>query len=167
MNKMEEERKIRHCPDCGREMEPGILDPYRYVTFRRGKESGSILERLFAEPDTVSLQEDTMFSSEARYYGWICTECRLILFDYSNSRAGMGKSLFDRAADGIEAAFDALDKHFGGWTTEEENQKKWDSPAETAEDSTQETQAEPEKPAPEEKPKKRIITSSGVREVDE
>ena len=107
---------------------------------------------------------DSLLNGECCYAGWHCKDCGMILFDYTDPRAGMGKSLLDTVADGIEGAFDALDKRFGGWTTEEENQKKWDSPTETAEDSTQ---AEPEKSAPEEKPKKRIITSSGVREVDE
>ncbi|MBQ3591167.1 MAG: hypothetical protein II979_04440 [Clostridia bacterium] len=163
MNKMEEERKIRHCPDCGKEMEEGFLQIYRNATFHKKRIRFSTL---LEEPD-VHLTNDSLLNSECSYAGWHCKDCGMILFDYKDPRAGMGKSLFDAMADGIEVAFDALDKHFGGWTTEEENQKKWDSPAETAEDSTEKTQAEPEKPVPEEKPKKRIITSSGVREVDD
>ena len=160
---MEEERKIRYCPDCGKEMEEGFLQIYRNATFHKKRIRFSTL---LEEPD-VHLTNDSLLNSECSYAGWHCKDCGMILFDYKDPRAGMGKSLFDAMTDGIEGAFDALDKHFGGWTTEEENQKKWESPAETAEDSAEKTQAEPEKPVPEEKPKKRIITSSGVREVDE
>ena len=159
---MEEERKIRCCPDCGKEMENGFLQIYRNASFHKKRiRFSAVLE----EAD-LYLTSESMLGGECSYAGWHCRGCGMILFDYKDPRAGMGKSLFDAMADGIESAFDALDKHFGGWTTEEENQKTWDSPAETADDAP-ETQTEPEKPAPEEKPKKRIITSSGVREVDE
>ena len=32
---IEEERKIRHCPDCGKEMEEGFLQIYRNATFHK------------------------------------------------------------------------------------------------------------------------------------
>lgn len=161
---MEEERKIRHCPDCGREMEEGFLQIYRNATFHKKRIRFSTL---LEEPD-VHLTNESLLNGECSYAGWHCPDCGLILFDYKDPRAGMGKSLFDVMADGIEGAFDALDKKFGGWTTVEENRKQWDSPAETEGKTTEEAEKTDTTPASEEpKPKKRIITSSGVREVDE
>lgn len=146
-------------------MEPGILSPSRYLNFRRDAEDNGILSRLFDTPE-VDLTGDPFGTTQ--YRGWVCQNCRLILFDYSDPRAGLGKSLLDRVADGIDGAFEALDRKLGGWTTEEENQKQWEKPAEdTPESAAEPEQAERKDPPPQEKPKKRIITSSGVVETDE
>ena len=171
---MAEERKIRYCPDCGKEMEEGFLQIYRNATFHRNRIKFSTF---FEEPD-VHLMNDSLLTSECSYAGWHCRDCGMILFDYKDPRAGMGRSLFDAMADGIEGAFDALDRHFGGWTTEEENRKQWDSPAVSGRQETPETVPEQSKTPeqetsdagqkpPETRPKKRIITSSGVKEVDD
>lgn len=160
---MEEERKIRHCPDCGKEMEEGFLQIYRNATFHRQRIRFSAF---FEEPD-VHLMNDSLLNGECSYAGWHCKDCGMILFDYKDPRAGMGKSLFDTVADGIEGAFDALDKRFGGWTTEEENQKQWDKPDEPEKEPENAASGNRQDPTGQEKPKKRIITSSGVREVDD
>jgi len=164
VNNMEEKRKARYCPDCGCEMEEGFLQIYRNATFHRNRIKFSAF---FEEPD-VHLMNDSLLNGECCYAGWHCKDCGMILFDYTDPRAGMGKSLLDTVADGIEGAFDALDKRFGGWTTEEENRKQWDKPEETKEaPETAAPSGDKQDPPEQEKPKKRIITSSGVREVDE
>ena len=158
---MENDGKIRRCPDCGCEMESGFFQVYRNASFHKKRIRFSAV----LEDADLYLTSESMLGGECSYDGWHCKDCGMILFDYKDPRAGRGKTLLDAVADGIEGAFDALDKRFGGWITEEENPKKWDSPAGTEEKTVE--KAEPDTAQTSPKPKKRIITSSGVKEVDE
>ena len=132
-------------------MEPGILSPSRYLIFRRDAEDNGILSRLFDTPE-VDLTGDPFGTTQ--YRGWVCQNCRLILFDYSDPRAGLGQSLLDRVADGIDGAFEALDRKLGGWTTEEENQKQWDKPDEPEKEPENAASGDRQDPTGQEKPKK-------------
>lgn len=160
MNNMEEEKKVRLCPDCGKEMRKGYLQTFGSVGF--GEKRIRFAAALENPELYIHVSEGSLVTNECCFDGWICQDCGMILFDYTDPRAGMGKSLLDRMADGIDNAFDALDKRFGGWTTEEESTLTWEKPEAAAPASS-----EPEVTAAEEKPKKRIITSSGVQMVDE
>lgn len=151
MNNMDEERKIRLCPDCGREMDAGFLQISEYAAFNKQRQVWSLRPD---EEGEVQLTGDGMFSDHrGNFHGWICRDCGLILFDYTNNRAGMGKPVLDVIAQRVDAFFEAADRLFEG---------KPEPNGTTPPDGTEEASV----PA-EETPKKRVITSSGVRMADE
>ncbi|MBQ4607424.1 MAG: hypothetical protein IJB15_12010 [Clostridia bacterium] len=151
MNNMDEERKIRLCPDCGREMDPGFLQISEYAAFNKQRQ---ILSLRPDEEGEVQLTGDGFFSDHrGNFHGWICRDCGLILFDYTNNRAGMGKPVLDVIAQRVDAFFEAADRLFEG---------KPEPNGTTPPDGTEEASV----PA-EETSKKRIITASGVQPAEE
>jgi len=152
VNNMEEEKKVRLCPDCGREMDAGFLQVSEYAAFNRQRQIFSLRPD---EEGEVQLTGDGFLSDHrGNFHGWICRDCGLILFDYTNNRAGMGRPVLEVLADKVDGLFDAIDRKFAPKQQEE-------IPADIPDNG------ETGIPEPEEKPKKRIITSSGVRMVDE
>lgn len=152
MNNMGEETKTRLCPGCGREMDPGFLQISEYAAFNKQRQVWSLRPD---EEGEVQLTGDGMFSDHrGNFNGWICRDCGLILFDYTNNRAGMGRPVLDVLAEKVDGLFEAIDRKLTPKPREE-------VPAEPSDTGM----TEPSNSA--EKPKKRVITSSGVRMVDE
>lgn len=136
---MDEERKRKHCPDCGTEMEPGFLQISEYAAFNKQRQIWSLHPD---EEGEVQLTGDGFLSDHrGNFHGWICRDCGLILFDYTNNRAGMGRPVLDTLAEKVDNWFEALDR-------------KFDKPSAPS--------AETESTAG-----KRVITSAGVQMTDE
>lgn len=153
---MEEERKTRLCPDCGREMDTGFLQISEYAAFNKQRQIWSLRPD---EEGEVQLTGDGFLSDHrGNFHGWICRDCGLILFDYTNNRAGTGRPVLDRIADRVDDFFEAADRFFDRKKSEVAGNEADEGPAGGEENPPHE---------PDEKPKKRIITSSGVRVVDE
>ncbi|MBR4959794.1 MAG: hypothetical protein IKY52_02740 [Clostridia bacterium] len=144
---MEERKKVRLCPDCGREMDTGFLQVSEYAAFNRQRQIFSLRPD---EEGEVQLTGDGFLSDHrGNFHGWICRDCGLILFDYTNNRAGMGRPVLEVLAEKVDGLFEAIDRRF------EANDRE----------AAEEENATPD--ASSDKPKKRIITSSGIQMVDE
>ena len=160
MNDMDEEKKMRICPDCGREMDTGFLQISEYAAFNKQRQIWSLRPD---EEGEVQLTGDGILSDHrGNFHGWICRDCGLILFDYTNNRAGMGKPVLDVLAEKVDSLFEAIDRKCTA-------EPKDGTPETSMEASAESGNAEPEETpaAPAEKPKKRIITSSGVQITDD
>ncbi len=74
-------------------MEPGFLQISEYAAFNKQRQIFSLRPD---EEGEVQLTGDGFFSDHrGNFHGWICRECGLILFDYTNNRAGMGRPMLD------------------------------------------------------------------------
>lgn len=143
-----EEKKTKICPDCGREMDPGFLQISEYAAFNKQRQIWSLRPD---EEGEVQITGDGFLSDHrGNFHGWICRDCGLILFDYTNNRAGMGRPVLDTLAERVDGLFDAIDRKFAPKTPE-----------------TGEAPADPEASPAEELPPKRVITSAGVQTTDE
>ncbi len=148
MNNMDEDKKTRLCPGCGREMDTGYLQISEYAAFNRQRQIWSLRPD---EEGEVQLTGDGLFSDHrGNFHGWICRDCGLILFDYTDNRAGMGRPVLDTISERMDAFFEAADRFFDGRKTEKTEPEPSDEPS-----------------CPAETPKKRIITSSGVQMADD
>ena len=144
---------MRVCPDCGREMDAGFLQISEYAAFNKPRQIWSLRPD---EEGEVQITGDGFFSDHrGNFHGWICRDCGLILFDYTNNRAGMGRPVLDVLAEKVDELFEAIDRRF---------EAKDKAPAE--ENGTAEDGKAPADPSVE-NTKKRIITSSGVQIVDD
>ncbi len=142
MSKEREERKIRSCPHCGKEMEAGYLQISHLATFNRQRHT---LLRDFTKQDEIVLTGDGILSNHGgSFYAWVCEECGVMLIDYENNRAGMGKAPIEVIADKVDGFFEKIDKL---------TEKKPDVPT------------EPEQPVTD--GKKRTLTAAGIVEEAE
>ena len=143
---MDEERKRKNCPDCSTEMEPGYLQISEYAAFNKQRQIWSLHPD---EEGEIQLTGNGFFSNHrGNFHGWICRDCGLILFDYTNNRAGMGKPVLDSLAEKVDSWFEALDRKF------DKNTEPVSHPDAKS--------VEPESVSP-----KRVITSAGVQMTDE
>ena len=131
-------------------MDAGFLQISEYAAFNKQRQIWSLRPD---EEGEVQLTGDGFFSDHrGNFHGWICRDCGLILFDYTNNRAGMGRPVLDVLAEKMDGLFEAIDRRFDAKDREA---------AEAAEDGKDPSGTSAEKT------KKRVITSSGVQMVDD
>lgn len=68
-----------NCPKCGKEMKQGFLQTGNLVAFNKKR------HKLFLTPkdgDDVIIAQNAFTGSD--FNGWICKECGLVTFDYTN-----------------------------------------------------------------------------------
>ncbi|MBR5445902.1 MAG: hypothetical protein IKV57_07260 [Clostridia bacterium] len=144
-----DESKWKVCPACGREMDTGFLQISEYAAFNKQRQIFSLRPD---EEGEVQLTGDGFLSDHGgNFHGWICRDCGLILFDYTNNRAGMGRPVLDVLAERMDAFFEAIDRRFDAPDS---------VPTET--DGTTEAEKVPDDAAAG-KTERRIITASGVQ----
>ena len=130
-------------------MEPGFLQISEYAAFNKQRQIFSLRPD---EEGEVQLTGDGFFSDHrGNFHGWICRECGLILFDYTNNRAGMGRPVLDVLAEKMDAFFESIDRRFDAPDSE---------PSEA--EGTAEAERTPDDTAAG-KTERRIITASGVQ----
>lgn len=67
------------CPKCGKEMMQGFLQTGNLVAFNKKRHKISITPK---DKDDVMIAQSVFTASD--FNGWICKECGLVTFDYTN-----------------------------------------------------------------------------------
>ena len=68
-----------NCPQCGKEMRPGFLQGAQTLVFNQKQYHVSIAPRKEGDVEIV-----WNLVAGADFQGYICTDCRLVVFDYEN-----------------------------------------------------------------------------------
>ena len=68
-----------NCPQCGKEMRPGFLQGADKLVFNQKQYHVSIAPRKEGDVEIV-----WNLVAGADFQGYICTDCRLVVFDYEN-----------------------------------------------------------------------------------
>lgn len=68
-----------NCPKCGKEMKQGFLQTGNLIAFNKTRHKLSLNSK---DVDDVMIAQKAFTSSD--FNGWICKECGLVTFDYTN-----------------------------------------------------------------------------------